>query len=1069
MRLPDFSSTCTLALVDRPVRAAHPGGVLAPSDLLSTVRDALQGRYAVAGELGRGGMAVVCRATDLRHGREVAIKVLLPELARAVTGDRFLREISILARLSHPSILPLLDSGTVEVVPGLEVPWYVMPYVAEDTLRARLEREGPLPVDEALHLTQELCGALTHAHRQGIVHRDIKPENILLSGGRAVLADFGIARAVTLSGTSSLSSTGLVIGTPAYMSPEQSAGSERLDARSDLYSLGVVLYEMLAGQPPFTGATPQAISARHQFEAPPPIRVVRPTIPAGVEAVLSRVLEKVPADRYESAEALGRALEGADRSIGVPAVTRNLPHGSRHFRRAPWVVAAGLLLAIFGVFYLRQDVAHRVAIDPEKYIVLPFRTKGTVRAGELSGEDVQGLVSHGLRRWSDLHQVDPLLAEEALRRTGPPTTLAAARQMAADLGAGLVVWGGLTSLADSTFVEASTYRSRGEPGPVASARIGLAGLAADGTDRLGALVFTRFQDLVRQLVLADLGLHEIEGSIDATPSYRALRAFLDGQAAGRRWQLDTAAAAYRRAIAADPGFIRPKLELARLGLWTGAPPVEWETFAREAVFSAGRLAPRDQADAEALLGLATGTYPAACQAYRSLLAADSADFGAWFGLAECLTSDPTVTGDPNRPTTLAYRTSYHEGINAYRRALDLVPSAHRAFGGAALERLAGRLYTASDRARLGLLESDTLTVFVAFPELIADTLAFRPFPIAAAAEGAAAPATRWQALVTGRAILLDITSRWIEVHPQSQAAIRSQAFALELAGHLRAAERAQSAVTLVGELRAQATTAQARVKGALWALRLWLKLGEVDAVRALADSLLADPSVVPGNEGALAGVAALRGRADQAAWLAGVAAERVPLYDLETRPLLPPISIRRDSAKLLVYAAFGDNGDSVPVLGARLSDAIDRLVPQADRATVRLAAFERARLLAFPRLGAPRFKSRLSTAMSAFLEGDTAVARATIRAEVDLQQQLPGFELSPEVTLAEVGVLAGLGDSAAAQRLIVGSVTDLSARTDLSIEDVPPTVALLRLARLARDARLTPARAADDLTRLWDR
>ncbi len=644
MRLPEFPATCTLTPVDRLDLADFPGGVLAPSDLLSTVREALRDRYAVAGEIGRGGMAVVCRATDLRHGREVAIKVLLPELARAVTGDRFLREISILARLSHPNILPLLDSGSVEVVPGLDVPWYVMPYVAEDTLRARLEREGPLPVEQALHLTRELCDALAHAHRQGIIHRDIKPENILLSGGRAVLADFGIARAVTLSGTTSLSSTGLVIGTPAYMSPEQSAGSEKLDARSDLYSLGVVLYEMLAGQPPFTGATPQAISARHQFETPPPIRVVRPTIPVGIEAVLARVLEKVPADRYEGAEALARAVEGADRFVASRATTREAPRQRRRAANVLGLLVIAGFVTLVGTLFLRRSTSPRTAMDPEKFVVLPFRTRGRSATEALSGEDAQALVSRGFRRWMDLRQVDPLLADEVLRRSGPPATLAAARRIATELGAGLVVWGALTPFGDSTYVEAATYRAVGDPEPVASARISLAGLAADGGERLGAHVLGRFQDLTRQLVLADLGLHEVEGTIDATPSYRALRAFLDGQAAGRRWQLDSAAAAYRRAIAADPGFIRPKLELARQGLWTGAPAAEWETFAREAVFGSGRLAPREQTEAEALLGLARGSYLTACQAYRSLLAADSADFSAWFGLAECLTGDPAVTG-----------------------------------------------------------------------------------------------------------------------------------------------------------------------------------------------------------------------------------------------------------------------------------------------------------------------------------------------------------------------------------------------------------------------------------------
>jgi serine/threonine-protein kinase len=279
-------------------------------------------------------MATVYRATERRHQRPVAIKVLLPELARAVTGERFLREIAILARLSHPHILPLIDSGTVDVVPGLSLPWYAMPFVADDTLRARIAREGPLPLDQALRLTTELCSALSHAHAQGVVHRDIKPENVLLPSGQALLADFGIARAITVAGGMSLSSSGLVVGTPIYMSPEQSAGSQKLDARSDIYSLGCVLYEMLAGQPPFTGVTPQAISARHQFETPPPIRVVRPTVPPGIEAVIGRTLAKVPADRYGSAEEFARAIAEAPRGEGAAATQGALAGGRRGRRRA---------------------------------------------------------------------------------------------------------------------------------------------------------------------------------------------------------------------------------------------------------------------------------------------------------------------------------------------------------------------------------------------------------------------------------------------------------------------------------------------------------------------------------------------------------------------------------------------------------------------------------------------------------------------------------------------------------------------------------------------------------------
>jgi eukaryotic-like serine/threonine-protein kinase len=307
------------------------------SDLLPRLQAALAQRYRVERAIGRGGMGTVFLAEDLRHHRRVAIKVLHPDLAGALGPGRFLREIEIAASLSHPHIVPLHDSGTAD---GLL--FYVMPFVEGKSLRERLAREIQLPVATALAITREVADALSHAHAHGIIHRDIKPENILLEGEHAVVADFGVARALSLAAADGLTEPGLAIGTPAYMSPEQAGGSQTLDGRSDLYALACVLYEMLAGVPPFTGPTPRAIVARQLADPPPGLRVVRPSVTVALEAAIAKALAKVPADRFATVGAFAA-------TIGEHAASA--PRAS--WRRLAAVVAPGLAATVAAAVLLR--------------------------------------------------------------------------------------------------------------------------------------------------------------------------------------------------------------------------------------------------------------------------------------------------------------------------------------------------------------------------------------------------------------------------------------------------------------------------------------------------------------------------------------------------------------------------------------------------------------------------------------------------------------------------------------------------------------------------------------------
>jgi len=336
---------------------------------LATLQAALANRYAIERELGAGGMATVYQAEDLKHQRKVALKVLRPELSAVLGGDRFLAEIHVTAGLQHPHLVPLFDSGSAG-----DLLYYVMPLVAGESLRRKLEREKQLSVGEAIRITTEAASALDHAHRHGVIHRDIKPENILLQDGQALVADFGIALAIENAGVDRLTGTGISLGTPQYMSPEQVAGDTRLDPRTDIYSLGCVLYEMLAGQPPHTGPTVQSVLAKVVSEEPPAISKLRSRVPEHVEAALNQALAKVPADRFATVHEFAESL--TDRFAG-----RTRPATSAFPRWMAW--AAGAVLAGLVAAAVVPLITRRATIPPNvTRFVLPIPTGYNMLYGE---------------------------------------------------------------------------------------------------------------------------------------------------------------------------------------------------------------------------------------------------------------------------------------------------------------------------------------------------------------------------------------------------------------------------------------------------------------------------------------------------------------------------------------------------------------------------------------------------------------------------------------------------------------------------------------------------------------
>ena len=527
------------------------------SNPVARLNSELSGRYAIEQEIGRGGMAAVYRARDLRHGRSVALKILHPEIAAAVGHERFLREVALAARLQHPHILTVHDSGEIPAS-GTEPPllWYTMPMVDGETLRARLAREGQLPVADAVRIGSEVADALAYAHREGIVHRDIKPENLLLAGRHAFVADFGIARAAG-DDIEHLTLTGMALGTPAYMSPEQASGGT-VDARTDIYSLGVVLYEMLAGELPFTGSSPQQLIARMMTEEPRPLAAVRPSVSESLHALVHAALSRTPADRPDAAELAAR-LGDSTASRGEPRAAYAKP-SAPHSKRRYWpLAAAGVLAAaiVAVALVVWPSEAGSGELQPNLVAIAPFQLVGAADGLDVWSEGVVDLLARYVDGAGTLRVVAPTRAVRAWRG-------GSSREEAAEFGQNLsaryVIYGQMVGSGDS--VRLSSFLVDASDSSLVSEREWRG--STDGIARLTDSVATHF--------LGVLGRPSRERSVGGDPigtsDPRALRAFLSGMRDLRRASYRSAAEQFLQSVAADTGFVLGRLYAAQAMGWT---------------------------------------------------------------------------------------------------------------------------------------------------------------------------------------------------------------------------------------------------------------------------------------------------------------------------------------------------------------------------------------------------------------------------------------------------------------------------------------------------------------------
>jgi len=648
-----------------------------PGGLLDELQLAVAPRYAVGGEIGHGGMAIVFRAWDTERRRPVAIKVLRREFAVTLGHGRFEREIRVLSELDHPGILPLLDSGETG-----QLHYYMMPLVEGETLEARLEREPQLPLDAVRRIITQVAAALDYAHGRGVVHRDIKPSNLFVCGEQVLVADFGIAKELAPPTGEITTSTGVVVGTVDYMSPEQADSHARADTRSDVYSLGCVAYEMIAGEPPFTGPSMQAVIARHRALPPPSARVIRPDLPEGVDAVIHRALAKSPADRYQRAGDFAAALSDPA-ALAAAATSAHADSG----RPRRWLVLGAA--AVLGIVLVILLSPRTPALDPRKVIGYPLvETGGAAGRASDAGELVAIMIGRALEhaeplKWLDGWSRIPSAARQDIRRLGPEEARAAGRRS----GAGYYLTGRIIHSGDSTLVVLQLH-DVGSDSLVGQSSA--AGLPEASLPRLG---FQALVSLLPSLLGEGHGLDPATVAAFEGRSPAAVANWLQGEREFRRSRYVAALALLTRAVEQDSTFA--------LAAVRGAEAADWLDAHQEAaalVAVARRPGARLPAKyAEYTVGLDAyllGDADSAVTAYRRALAIDSVWAPAWMALGETYFHLLPSTGDPDSAAEAAFQRAqlldpslapplYHLfDLALYRgdvRAADSLYGAYRAF------------------------------------------------------------------------------------------------------------------------------------------------------------------------------------------------------------------------------------------------------------------------------------------------------------------------------------------------------------------------------------------------------
>ena len=1040
--------------------------------MLAKLVSALAGRYEIERELGRGGMATVYLAHDVRHDRHVAIKVLDPELASSVGPDRFLREIATAARLTHPNILPLHDSGDAA---GLL--YYVMPYVRGESLRRRLDRERQLPIDDAIGIARQVASALDYAHLQGVVHRDIKPENILMGeGGQAIVADFGLARVVyDAPAAMPLTATGMSVGTPAYMSPEQASGERAIDARTDVYSLGCVVFEMIAGLPPFRGATAQAIVAHHLATPAPSLCIDRGSCPEAVDVAVRRALAKTPADRFRSAGEFVRAMDVDAISAGVGPyvsgrqgrVSALRPDAQRQLR-VRTLVGGGILAAaaIGAAGYAALGGTSSPDLDPLEVLIMPFSIEPEDSVTRSAASSFQRHLRDALSEWDGLKLTLPSAAGRALSTADDARSVTGALDIAREIGAGRLVRGTVERMGDSIVASARAY-DVGSETELRAAELTYAASAAPSGDGLRRLANAMLR--IRDELPLRVGVDSQRPNLAAWLAYDA------GREALQEWRLEAAEARFRTAVTADANHAAAQLWLAQTLTWRDDRHSRGDRLqaAQRATELSTRLATRDAGMAEGLFALAQSRYPQACEAFRRILATSDREFAAWYGLGDCQTRDSVIVEDQRSKSGFAFRGSFHSGLKAYRRALETLPAMRPDF---AYLRPASLLQTEINQQREGYrVAADTIR-YRAYPTLLGDTLAYIPYPIAMLASAMPEPEPRAQARALQRNMEMqrDLLVAWVRAAPTNANAHEQLAGTLETMGDISPATRGQiSALTATAKARALTADTLRKLALASAEVRLLLKNEDFDGAARLADSLLrVHPEATPDQADILVGLAALTGRLARATELTRLlsATTHAPIWENGRRiPIAPQVAQRLAPAR--ASALLGICTDSLKNIREWVGRSLESHYPDpAERTRVLNALIWRPLSQAAPCLEPSVLagvvsNDRLLRLQQTFDSAGAGAFREGFDSLVTARRGLRPGDVAIDYTFHEASLLASAGDTTYAARYLDRTLLALPTLGTYLLTQPSQAAGLVRA--MALRAELAHAQGETNLARRW--